>query len=110
MEAQATHVPVDALQTLENTTATLVSLIMTEQASAGGSGGSISLSLPTARLQLQLPSRNITLSELQRLKRAFVGTHKKAITLGATEMGSVDFSEERVGDKFVEYLHQNLRQ
>jgi protein KTI12 len=101
---------VDALQSLENTTATLVSMIMTEQASTGGTGGSISLLLPNVRLRLELPSRNVTLSELQRFKRAFVGTHKKAITLGATEKGSVDFSEESVGDKFVEYLQQNLRQ
>ncbi|KAF8514169.1 chromatin associated protein KTI12 [Gautieria morchelliformis] len=106
----ASHVPVDALQSLENTTATLVSMITTEQASTGGTGGIISLLLPTVRLRLQLPSRNVTMSELQRLKRAFVGIHKKAITLGATEKGSVDFSEESVGDKFVEYLQQNLRQ
>ena len=85
-------------------------MIMTEQASTGGTGGTISLSLPTARLRLHLPSRSITLSELQRLKRAFVGTHRKAVTLGATEKGSVDFSEESVGGKFVEYLQQNLRQ
>lgn len=88
----------------------MVSIIMTEQASTGGVGGSINLVLSTTRLRLQLPSRNVTLSELQRLKRAFVGTHKKAITLGATEKGSVDFSENSVGSKFAEYLQQNLWQ
>jgi protein KTI12 len=106
---QASHVPVDALQTLETTTATMVSMIMSEQASSGSTGGTITLApTTTARFQLQLPSRNVALSELQRLKRSFVGIHKKAITLGATERGSVDFSEQCVGDKFVEYLQQNL--
>ena len=108
---QASHVPMDALQTLETTTTAMVSMIMSEQTSSGGTGGTITLTpSATARFQLQLPCRNVSLSELQRLKRAFVGIHKKAITLGATEKGSVDFSEQRVGDKFVEYLQQNLRQ
>jgi len=82
---------------------------MSEQASSGGFGGLISLSLPSIRVQVQLPSRSISLSELQRLKRAFVLTHKKAITLGATEQGAVDFTEESVAQKFGEYLEQNLK-
>lgn len=56
-----------------------------------------------------LPTRNITLSELQRCKRQFVTVHKKAIVLGTTEKGNVDWSEESVAQKFVEYLEENLK-
>ena len=56
------------------------------------------------RLPLELPARNVTLSELQRIKRQFVAVHKKAITQGVTESGDVDWSEEGVTRKFVEYL------
>lgn len=84
-------------------------MIIAEQGSLGGMGGSTNVTLSSVRLQLQLPARNVTLSELQRLKRAFVATHKRAITQGATEKGSVDFTEESIGGKFVEYLEQNLR-
>lgn len=56
-----------------------------------------------------LPPRNITLSELQRLKRQFVAVHKKAITLGSTERGAVDWSEECVAEKLVVYLEENIK-
>lgn len=56
-----------------------------------------------------LPTRNVTLSELQRCKRQFVTVHKKAIVLGTTEKGNVDWSEESVAQKFVEYLEENLK-
>jgi len=105
----AARAPTDALQTLENITSSILSMIMVEQASSGGLGGVVSLTLPCIRVRLQLPGRSISLSELQRLKRAFVTTHKKAITLGATEKGAVDFTEENVARKFVEYLEQNLQ-
>jgi len=106
---QVARAPTDALQVLETTTTTFVSLILSEQASSGGFGGPINLTLPSTRVQLELPSRNVSLSELQRLKRAFVATHKKAITQGATEQGAVDFTEESVAEKFGEYLEQNLK-
>ncbi|KIJ49474.1 hypothetical protein M422DRAFT_59230 [Sphaerobolus stellatus SS14] len=101
--------PTDALQAVENTTALIVSLIMSEQAASGGFGGLVNLTLPSVKVEIELPSRNVTLSELQRHKRAFVATHKRAITQGATEKGAVDFTEESLGKKFVEYLEQNLR-
>lgn len=56
-----------------------------------------------------MPPRTVTLSELQRLKRQFVTVHKKAITLGTVEKGSVDWSEESVARKFGVYLEENLR-
>ncbi|KAF8514209.1 chromatin associated protein KTI12 [Hysterangium stoloniferum] len=106
----AHRAPVDALQTLESTTSTIVSSIMSEQTSSGIAGGLTNIILPSAtQLHVQLPDRSITLSELQRFKRSFVGTHKRAITQGVTEKGSVDFTEQSIGSKFVEYLEQNLR-
>ena len=103
--------PTDALHTLEQISAAMVSAIMAEQAAADGMGvgGDATLSLsPTLRTKVTLPARTITLSELQRLKRQFVTIHKKAITLGTTEKGSVDWNEESVAKKFVAYLEENL--
>lgn len=73
------------------------------------------LSLPsstapsTVTVALTLPPRNITLSELQRLKRQFVTVHKKAITLGTTEKGAVEWSGESVARGFAAYVEENLR-
>ncbi|KAI0744184.1 chromatin associated protein KTI12 [Daedaleopsis nitida] len=104
--------PTDALRTLEHTSTTMVAAIMAEQAASGGQvGGQVALALsPTLRPKVTLPSRTVTLSELQRLKRQFVTVHKKAITLGTTEKGAVDWSEESIADKFALYVEGNLKQ
>lgn len=102
--------PTDTLQILEQTVTAMVSTIMSEQASSQGLGGPVNLSLSsTLKARINLPSRNITLSELQRLKRQFVTVHKKAITLGTTEKGAVDWDEESIAHKFVIYLEENLK-
>ena len=107
---QVPKAPTDALRTLEHTTTTMVAAIMAEQAASGGLGGPVTLPLSaTLRPRVQLPPRNVTLSELQRLKRQFVTVHKKAITLGTTEKGAVDWSEESVADKFAAYIEGNLK-
>jgi protein KTI12 len=83
---------------------------MNEQAASQGLGLPASLSLSaTTNCRIALPSRDITISELQRLKRQFVTIHKKAITLGATEKGAVDWSEESMVHKFAAYLEENLK-
>lgn len=70
-------------------------------------GGNIVVTLPSAlKLVVCLPSRAPTMAELQRMKRQFVNVHKKAITLGTTERGAVDWSENSVGERFVEYLKE----
>lgn len=80
-------------------------MISSSQAVAGGGlGGILQVEVGQTRLPLELPARNVTLTELQRVKRQFVAVHKKAITRGATESGDVDWSEEGVARKFVEYL------
>ncbi|KAL0956020.1 hypothetical protein HGRIS_002193 [Hohenbuehelia grisea] len=102
--------PTDALHCLEQTTTTLVSLIMTEQATLQGGGGLAKLPLSASlKLEINIPARNLTLSELQRLKRQFITVHKKAITLGTTERGAVDWSEESIAHKFVAYLEEHLK-
>jgi protein KTI12 len=88
----------------------MVSAIMDAQSSTQGSGGVAIFPLSTTiKVQITLPARNMTLSELQRLKRQFVTVHKKAITLGTTERGAVDWAEESVANKFVTYLEENLK-
>lgn len=104
--------PTDALHTLEQTSTAMISEIASQQSMMPGSGGLVSLCLPspsTVKLKLNLPSRNLTLSELQRHRRQFVTIHKKAITLGTTEKGVVDWSESSVADKFASYLEENLQ-
>ena len=82
---------------------------MSEQAAAGGLGGLVTLPLSAAlKPKVNLPSRNITLSELQRLKRQFVAAHRKAITLGTVEKGAVDWGEAAVADKFARFLEAHL--
>ncbi|KAJ7680240.1 chromatin associated protein KTI12 [Mycena polygramma] len=106
----AAKAPSDALHVLEQTSIAMVSAIMDAQAATQGSGGLVTLSLsPSPGVQMTLPARNLTLSELQRLKRQFVTVHKKAITLGTTEKGAVDWAEQSVANKFVTYLEENLK-
>ncbi|KAH9994026.1 chromatin associated protein KTI12 [Russula vinacea] len=102
--------PSDALHTLEQVSTSLVRAIMAEQGASGVLGGHVALSLSeTLKLQVTLPARNLTLSELQRMRRQFVTVQKKAITLGTVEKGMVDWSEEGVAERFVDYLEENLR-
>ncbi|KAJ7084303.1 chromatin associated protein KTI12 [Mycena belliarum] len=106
----AAKAPSDALHILEQTSTALISAIMDAQAATQGSGGLVTLPLSTSlKVQMKLPTRNITLSQLQRLKRQFVTVHKKAITLGTTEKGAVNWAEQSVADKFVSYLEENLK-
>lgn len=105
----AQKAPSDALHTLEHVSTSLVNAIMTEQVSRGVPGGRVTLSVSeTLKPRLTLPARSLTLSELQRMKRQFVTVQKKAITLGTVEKGTVDWSEESVGQKFVDYLEEYL--
>jgi protein KTI12 len=107
---QIPKAPTDALHTLEQTTTLLVSAIMNEQSASQGLGGPTNLSLsPTFNTRVTLPSRTITLSELQRLKRQFVTVHKKAITLGTTEKGAVNWGMDSIAHKFTTYLEENLK-
>ncbi|KAF8432725.1 chromatin associated protein KTI12 [Boletus edulis BED1] len=111
--------PTDALHTLESTTTALVSAIVAAQSASSLPGGTLSLDVPTStstsapstppvKVTLTLPPRHLTLSELGRHKRQFITMHKRAITLGSTEMGKVDWSEESVAHKFVGYLEENV--
>jgi protein KTI12 len=107
---QAAKAPSDALHVLEQTSIAMVSAIMDAQSTSQGSGGLVSLPLSTSlKVHITLPARNLTLSELQRLKRQFVTVHKKAITLGTTEKGAMDWAELSVANKFVTYLEENLK-
>ncbi|KAJ7647410.1 chromatin associated protein KTI12 [Roridomyces roridus] len=106
----ALKAPSDALHVLEQTSIAMVSAIMDAQVATQGSGGLVTLPLsPSLQVKITLPARNLTLSELQRLKRQFVTVHKKAITLGTTEKGAVDWGEESVANKFVTYLEENMK-
>lgn len=104
---QAAKAPVDALHILEKVTAAMTSAIASES-SAQSSGGVYVVSVGDGQISVSLPARHITLSELQRRKRQFVTVHKKAITLGTTEKGAVDWSEENIAQKFAQYLEEHL--
>ena len=83
---------------------------MNEQSASQGLGGPANLSVSeSVKTRINLPSRNVTLSELLRLKRQFVTVHKKAITLGTTEKGDVDWGMEKIASKFTTYLEEILR-
>ncbi|KAF8274607.1 chromatin associated protein KTI12 [Lactarius quietus] len=103
--------PSDALHTLEHVSTLLVNAIMAEQVARGVPGGRVTLSLSeTLKPRLTLPARSLTVSELQRMKRQFITVQKKAVTLGTVEKGTVDWSEESVAQKFVDYLEEYLIQ
>ena len=61
------------------------------------------------KTSVALPARSVTLSELQRTKRQFVAVNKKAITLGTTEKGALDWSEGSIARKFAAYIEENIR-
>jgi len=106
--------PTDALHNLEQTSTQVVSAIMSAQSSpsAGFAGPMhLSIELPTFTTidkTITLPSGTITISQLQRLKRQFVTTHKKVITLGASEKGAVDWAPETVAEKFIRFIEEYL--
>lgn len=102
---QVAKAPADALHVLEQTTTQVASAIAA--ASSGQPTGGTAVIL--AGVRIELPGRTVTVSELQRLKRQFVSVHKKAITLGTIERGGVDWSEERVCAKFVDYIQEHLQ-
>ena len=108
--SQVPKAPTDALRTLESTTTAMVAAIMAEQAASGGLGGPVTLALADGvSTRVALPARAVTLSELQRTKRQFVTVNKKAITLGTTEKGAVDWSEGSIARKFAAYVEENVR-
>ena len=86
----------------------MVSAVLAEASNQGGSGGAVTVTIAGVKTQINLPARNLTLSELQRLKRQFVTVHKKAITLGSTEQGRVEWGEEQIAQKFGLYLQEHL--
>ncbi len=108
--AQVPKAPSDALHTLEQVSTSLVRAVMAEQGASGALGGRVALSLSeTLKPRVTLPARSLTLSELQRMRRQFVTVQKKAITLGTVEKGTVDWSDEGVAQRFVDYLEENFR-
>ncbi|KAG8682931.1 hypothetical protein FRC11_014160 [Ceratobasidium sp. 423] len=101
--------PSDALQVLDQTTASIVGAIMSAQSTLGGSGGTVSLSGSGPLPNITLPGRHVSLPELSRHKRQFVAARKKAVTQGlAGNKGEMDWDTESVAKKFVEYLEENL--
>ncbi|KAI6141576.1 chromatin associated protein KTI12 [Pisolithus thermaeus] len=105
------NAPTDALRTLEHTAASIVSALVSEQTNSGSLGGTTTITLSsTLKVRITPPPRDMALSELQRLKRQFATLHKKAIMLGTTEKGVVDWSEQSAADKFVAYFEENIKQ
>ena len=100
--------PADALHVLEQTTAAMVSAIVSASSSRP-TGGTTIIPIASTRLSITLPQRIVTVPEMQRVKRQFVTIHKKAITLGTIERGAVDFDEESIAHKFAEYIAEHVQ-
>ncbi|KAF8609062.1 chromatin associated protein KTI12 [Ceratobasidium sp. AG-I] len=118
--------PSDALQILDQTTASIVGALMASQQTTGSTGGTIPLSLPSStsstsppsqsskknkeeQLEITLPPRHLSLPELSRHKRQFVAARKKAVSQGLVgNKGEIGWSEESVARAFVLYLEENL--
>jgi len=108
---QISKPPTDALQTLEQTTNAVVNLIISAQSNGTALGGPLIVAFPSSatRLEIVLPSRILTLLELQRHKRQFVTVHKKALTTGMAGRAEMNWTEETVARKFATHLTGNLR-
>ncbi|KAF8744944.1 hypothetical protein AX14_012769 [Amanita brunnescens Koide BX004] len=104
-----TKTPINALYVLENTTTGLINAVMGLQAMSETGGGPASLPWSDGQsIRIMLPERRVTLAELQRIKRQFITLHKKAITLGSTEKGNMDWVEEKIAEKFVQYVEEHV--
>ena len=97
--------PPNSLQVLSNTTSTIVSGLL---AHINAFPGSDTYPIPTppagegAKLSLHLPTKTLTLAEMQRHKRQFENAQIKAHTTGASVV--VTWREEDVAAKFVGFL------
>jgi len=103
--------PTDILNTLEQTTTTLVGLIRSAQQTlpSPDAGGTITVPFSSElRFSLALPNRNVTIAELQRLKRQFTTAHKKAMSQSVVGRAEMDWSETKIAEKFVDYLEENF--
>ena len=88
----------------------VVSLIVSARSDGTALGGPLIVAVPqsSTRLEITLPSRAVTLSELQRHRRQFVTIHKKALTTGMAGRAEMDWTEETVAKKFASHLEENL--
>lgn len=95
--------PANSLQILTTTTSTIVSSLLAHIASSPGSS-IFQVPRPPAKelLELHLPLRTITLSEMQRLKRQFERVHTLAIQSNGRAAGT--WTEGEVAAKFVSFL------
>jgi len=103
--------PTDILNSLEQTTNSIVNLIRSAQTTlpSPDAGGQVSLPLSQdLKFTLTLPTRNVTIAELHRLKRQFVAAHKKAMSQGVVGRAEMDWSDAKIGEKFVDYLEESF--
>ncbi|PFH50018.1 hypothetical protein AMATHDRAFT_4408 [Amanita thiersii Skay4041] len=101
--------PTNALHALENITSELIGGILSFQSTSGNLGGKTALTVcQSLSVPITLPPRNITLGELQRIKRQFVTLHRKVIMLGTTQSGSLSWDEESISHEFVGFLEEYI--
>lgn len=86
--------PADVLQELERKTLEVVNAVMEYQGN-GGEGGS--LKVDGSDVELDLPSKKVTLAQLQRMRRQFTNLNREHM-----------IARERVKTLFVEYLNEGL--
>ena len=91
---------------LESVTQQIVSTILSTQANRPG-GGLVTISIdstmsgsPAIKLEVNLPQKNVTLSQMQRIRRQFSSLHKLRVT---------EMSEGTLANMFVDYAEGALR-
>lgn len=85
----------DYLYELDKVTQEVVTLIMDNQRASGGGGGT--LPVPESSVPLELPPKDLTLPQLQRIRRQFITLNRKHT-----------LSKRRIRELFVEHVNSEF--
>lgn len=94
----------DYLSLVETTASSVISAVLAAQANVPG-GGSTTLAIPvqsqgkSIKVQIELPSRNVTMPQLQRTKRQFITLQRQA---------NSEIGEESLVEVFAKYLQDAI--
>ncbi|TGZ85251.1 chromatin associated protein KTI12, partial [Ascodesmis nigricans] len=86
----------DYLYELDKVTQDVVGLIMEHQRNSGGGGGTVPVK--DCEVTLELPDRQLSLPQLQRLRRQFIQLNR-----------THQIARKRIRELFVEYINENLQ-
>ncbi|PUU72619.1 chromatin associated protein KTI12 [Tuber borchii] len=87
----------DYLYELDKTTQEVVSLVLEHQRNSGGGGGG-ELPVPECERALELPGQDLTVAQLQRIRRQFIALNRQH-----------PIGKRRIRELFVEHFNGNFR-